>query len=194
METKLAWYLDEDVLLEGFVKDSVFYPKSPYICGFSSQEIDANLIDRELFFDLNKAFSVCGDVPVVKAERFNEIYDHQIVAINRSKMENQQDSIIYRDTDGGLHQICLDICAKNYRKKNHLSSGNCAGVRDVLNGYYAFYTSGITTRIVFAKKYVTRTASKDFRDYILLTGFRKERFEKFRNYLSETKYITYDLT
>ena len=62
---KTAWYLDEDVLLEGTVIKNRFYADRN-ICGFDIQEFDEDMIDKEIFFDLEKAISVCGEVPVIK--------------------------------------------------------------------------------------------------------------------------------
>ena len=65
MSKKKAWYLDEDILLEGFVLENKFYPNTR-LCGFDIQEFDENMIDREIFFDLQKAIAVCGNVLVVQ--------------------------------------------------------------------------------------------------------------------------------
>lgn len=62
---KTAWYLDEDVLLEGTVIKNRFYADRN-VCGFDIQEFDEDMIDKEIFFDLEKAISVCGEVPVIK--------------------------------------------------------------------------------------------------------------------------------
>ncbi len=62
---KIAWYLDEDVLLEGTVKRNTFYPNADK-CGFHAQDFDKDMIDKEIFFDLDEAISVCGDVPIIE--------------------------------------------------------------------------------------------------------------------------------
>ena len=64
MNKRKAWYLDEDILLEGFVLENEFYPNTK-LCGFDIQGFDEDMIDRDLFFDLQKAIAVCGDIPVV---------------------------------------------------------------------------------------------------------------------------------
>ncbi|MBQ2827898.1 MAG: hypothetical protein IJF20_01515 [Clostridia bacterium] len=64
MNEKVAWYLDEDVLLKGKVYKNRFYPDTNK-CGFSIQEFDSDMIDKEIFFDLEKAVSVCGDIPII---------------------------------------------------------------------------------------------------------------------------------
>lgn len=61
----VAWYLDEDVLLEGIVVEDRFYPDTT-LCGFRIQEFDADMVGKKIFFDLNQAISVCGEVPIVK--------------------------------------------------------------------------------------------------------------------------------
>ena len=53
------------MLLEGTVIKNSFYADRN-CCGFDIQEFDEDMIDREIFFDLKKAVSVCGDIPVVK--------------------------------------------------------------------------------------------------------------------------------
>jgi len=60
-----AWYLDEEVLLEGTVIKNRFYADRN-VCGFDIQEFDEDMIDKEVFFDLEKAISVCGEVPIIK--------------------------------------------------------------------------------------------------------------------------------
>ena len=62
---KSAWYLDEDVLLEGTVIKNRFYADRN-LCGFDIQEFDEDMINKEIFFDLEKAISVCGEVPIIK--------------------------------------------------------------------------------------------------------------------------------
>ncbi|MBR0446605.1 MAG: hypothetical protein IIX23_04845 [Oscillospiraceae bacterium] len=63
--SKTAWYLDDDVLLEGTVIKNRFYADRN-ICGFDIQEFDEDMIEKEIFFDLEKAISVCGEVPIIK--------------------------------------------------------------------------------------------------------------------------------
>ena len=65
---KKAWYLDEDVLLEGTLEGEWFYPHSMYACGFSAQKIGRDDMGKTLFFDVNSAFAVCGEVPVIDKE------------------------------------------------------------------------------------------------------------------------------
>jgi len=65
-DKKTAWYLDEDILLEGTVIKNKFYADRN-ICGFDIQEFDINMIDKEIFFDLEKAISVCGELSIIKA-------------------------------------------------------------------------------------------------------------------------------
>lgn len=65
MNIKKAWYLDDGILLEGSVLGNKFYPDSK-LCGFDFQEFDDNMINKEIFYDLEKAVFVCGNVPVIK--------------------------------------------------------------------------------------------------------------------------------
>lgn len=67
-QTKTAWYLDEDVLLEGTVTKNRFYTDRT-VCGFDVQEFDADMVNKQIFFDLPTALSVCGGRPIIKANR-----------------------------------------------------------------------------------------------------------------------------
>lgn len=58
-----AWLLDEDYLLEGEIKENIFYPNADVKW---VQEVYDELIDKHLFYDLEKAKSIVGDVPVIK--------------------------------------------------------------------------------------------------------------------------------
>ena len=62
---QVAWYLDEDILLEGTVIENRFFADQN-ICGFDIQEFDEDMIDKEIFFNLEKAISICGNIPVIK--------------------------------------------------------------------------------------------------------------------------------
>ena len=62
---QFAWYLDEDILLEGTVIETRFFADQN-ICGFDIQEFDEDMIDKEIFFNLEKAISICGNIPVIK--------------------------------------------------------------------------------------------------------------------------------
>lgn len=61
-----AWYLDEDVLLEGYTDKRGFHPNKNIQCGFGTQGFNKKMINKEIFYNLNLAFIVCGDVDVVK--------------------------------------------------------------------------------------------------------------------------------
>ncbi len=67
-EKKTAWLLDEDVLLEGKVSRNCFFSNTK-LCGFGLQYFDKEDIDSILFFDLQKAIDVCGDIPVIKDDK-----------------------------------------------------------------------------------------------------------------------------
>lgn len=191
--SRIAWYLDEDVLLEGTVIHNRFYPDTDK-CGFHVQAFDADMVDTEIFFDLDKARSVCGDIPVIRKEEYVVIFDHQIVAVNRRRADNEENSIVYKDADGSGHVISLERCARNYKIENPDRSANCVGERNIEKRCFVFYTSGIKTKIIFQKKYVWQTRSGDVRKYKLLTGERTDRFHQFQTYLNETRYVTLDLS
>jgi hypothetical protein len=116
------------------------------------------------------------------------IYDHQIFHVNRSKTENEGDSLIYKDKNGVLHQIDFEICAKNYPDANRSTGGRCIGERNIEQGYFLLYTSGIQTKIVFKRFFVFPIQN------CLLFGDRLTRFLKLQNLISESKYTTFDLT
>lgn len=57
-----AWYLDEDVLLEGYTDDMTFYPRQPNKCGFDAQRYTKKDINMTVFHNLDKAVLVCSQV------------------------------------------------------------------------------------------------------------------------------------
>ena len=77
--------------------------------------------------------------------------DTSVIAVNRGKRGNESSSIVYRDANGKLHSIDFETCAVNYMAEHANSSGNCIGDRKIGEYYFAFYTSGIKTKIVFEK-------------------------------------------
>ncbi len=117
------------------------------------------------------------------------ISDTAIFAVNGGKKENESSSIVYRDVNGKLHTIDFEICAENFKMEHKNASKNCIGERKGDGYYFIFYTSGIKTKVVFEKAYV----SNIFR-YHFLTGARALRFRTLHNLISETRYITYDLS
>lgn len=60
-----AWYLDEDVLLEGYTDKHGFHPNSGIECGFGTQKFSKKDIGKVIFYNLGKAIKVCGYVEVV---------------------------------------------------------------------------------------------------------------------------------
>ena len=52
---QIAWYLDEDILLEGTVIGNLFLADRN-ICGFDIQEFDEDMIDKEIFLIWKKHF------------------------------------------------------------------------------------------------------------------------------------------
>lgn len=48
-----AWYLDEDVLLEGYVDKYGFHPNKNIQCGFSVQKIKKRDIGKRVFYNLD---------------------------------------------------------------------------------------------------------------------------------------------
>lgn len=117
------------------------------------------------------------------------IPDTAIIAVNRSKKENESSNIVYRDKHGRLHSIDFDVCAVNYKTEHESSSGNCIGERKADENYFVFYTSGIKTKVVFRNLYVS-----DIFCCHRLCGSRAKRFTALQNLIGETKYTTYDLS
>ena len=60
---RLAWLVDDDVLLEGFVERSVFTPNYKG-CGFSHQKIYQRDIGRIIFFSIEEALKT--GFPIIK--------------------------------------------------------------------------------------------------------------------------------
>lgn len=59
-----AWYLDDDVLIEGYVDKRGFHPNKEVQCGFELQKINRRMVGREIFYNINKALSTCNNVEV----------------------------------------------------------------------------------------------------------------------------------
>ncbi len=112
------------------------------------------------------------------------IYDHQIVAIHRSKTENEANSIIYKDVMD-LLEIDFETCARNFLNEYPMSVGRCIGERNIEEGYFLLYTSGMKTKIVFKERFFFGA---------LLHGTRRQRFLQLEKLIHQTKYTTYDLT
>ena len=74
---KKAWYLDEDVLLEGTLEGEWFYPHSMYACGFSAQKIWHDDVGKTIFFDVNSALAVCGEVPIIDKEAQQKLAEQE---------------------------------------------------------------------------------------------------------------------
>jgi hypothetical protein len=117
------------------------------------------------------------------------VADTKIFAVNGNKSENFADSILYYDEKGELHSIDLAVCAKNYQQEYKLDSTTCIGERDIVEGYFLLYTSGVKTKIVFKRRFVC-----NLRSFYLLGGSKKDRFLKLQSLLQQTKYTTRDMS
>ena len=114
--------------------------------------------------------------------------DTDLIAINRSKKDNESDAILYKDNKGNLHTIELEVCADN--DSSITGHGNSfVGERKIDEHSVVLYTSGILTKIVFRKFFVARPTH-----FISLSGTRDSRFLRFISLLDETKYRTRDLS
>lgn len=117
------------------------------------------------------------------------IYDSDIIAINIGIKEHESANVIYKDKRGIFHTIDFSSCSLNFKNQNNNSSEKCIGERNIVNGYFIFYTSGIKTKIVFKKKYVTNVFN-----YHVLTGSKNKRFHSLNNLINLAGFTTYDLT
>ena len=90
------------------------------------------------------------------------ISDTSIIAVNRGRKSNEASSIIYRDGNGELHTIDFETCANNYKAEHSNASQHCIGERKIDESYFLFYTSGIKTKIVFDKIYVSNLLRHHF--------------------------------
>lgn len=116
------------------------------------------------------------------------VSDTSIVAVNRDAKDNESSGIVYRN-NGELHTIDFETCANNYQAEHNGASRHCIGERKIDESYFIFYTSGIKTKIVFDKIYV----SNFFRHH-LFSGNKNIRFLSLQYYLNHTKYTTRDLS
>ena len=115
------------------------------------------------------------------------VSDTSIVAVNRGTKDNESSGIVYRD-NGELHTIDFETCANNYQSEHNGASRYCIGERKIDESYFILYTSGIKTKIVFDKMYVS-----NFFSHHLFSGNKNSRFLGLQNYLNQTKYTTRDL-
>ncbi len=117
------------------------------------------------------------------------IEDTAILAVNCGRQENEASHLVYRDKEGILHSVDFAVCAANFKAQHQSSSGNGIGERNMEAGYFVFYTSGIKTKVIFQKAYV----SKLFRHH-LLRGSKAARFMSLQTWIAKTKYTTYDIS
>ncbi len=117
------------------------------------------------------------------------IPDTAIDAFNVGKRDNEASSILFRDAKGRSHEIYFETCAMNYTAEHTNSSGKCVGERNISEGYFIFYTSGIKTKIIFKKRHV-----RDLFHSHILRGSRTDRFHALNNLIQKTLYTTYDLS
>lgn len=62
-----AWYLDEDVLIEGVTDKRGFHPNYGIECGFSNQCFSKKDIGKIIFYQLEEAFKICGKIEVISS-------------------------------------------------------------------------------------------------------------------------------
>lgn len=182
-KAKTAYYLDEDVFYQGTIIGNRFRPDSDR-GGFGFVEISDDIINTELFLDIETAFSVCGELPIIMGEM--QLYDHNIVFLNNC---GEDKSIICKDTNGLVHEIDLSSCATNFHVEHPTSSGKCVGERNAWLNYFIFYTSGIKIKLILKKKYVF-----GFNGGRCLKGNRHSRFSQLHNYIKNCGYTTYDIS
>lgn len=117
------------------------------------------------------------------------VLDTQIEHINKGEGENVENSLIYRDKDGRRHSINFEVCAENFAAEKNIPNKTCIGERDVTEGYFLLYTSGLKTKIVFKQKFVWNIVRRH-----LLSGEKYRRFLQLQKWINATKYTTYDLS
>lgn len=61
-----AWYLDENILLEGYTDKRGFHPNRDIQCGFGSQGFGVKSIGKEIFYSLDEAIKVCGEIEIAR--------------------------------------------------------------------------------------------------------------------------------
>ena len=116
------------------------------------------------------------------------VSDTSVVAVNRGAKDNESSGIVYR-YNGELHTIDFETCANNYQAEHNDASRYCIGERKIDEGYFIFYTSGIKTKIVFDKIYVSNLLRHHF-----LSGRNNFRFLGLQYYINQTRYTTLDLS
>jgi len=117
------------------------------------------------------------------------VLDSFIVAVNRGTRENETRNIIYRDSDGELQTIDFETCARNYKEEHSNASQYCIGERTIDESCFVFYTSGIKTKIIFDKMYISNLLHHHF-----LSGYKSHHFHQLQHYINQTKYTTFDLS
>ncbi len=120
---------------------------------------------------------------------FVVISDTCIIAVNHGTKSNEASSIVYRNKNGELHTIDFETCANNYKAEHSNSSQHCVGERKMDESFFVFYTSGIKTKIVFDKMYVSNL----FRRHLLF-GNKNSRFLSLHRLINKTQYTTFDLS
>ncbi len=118
------------------------------------------------------------------------IEDTSIVAINIGKKEHRSGNIIYKDKQGDFHTIDFASCSLNFNEQDKNSSGFCVGERNIIDGYFIFYTSGIKTKVLFQKGYVLSTIFT----HKPLTGTKNKRFHSLNVFINGSGFTTYDLS
>ena len=58
---KKTWILDEDILIEGYKDKYGFHPNPGIQCGWGLQKINKDMINKTIFYSLDKAFEVVGN-------------------------------------------------------------------------------------------------------------------------------------
>lgn len=60
-----AWYLDEDVLIEGYTDKRGFHPNYGVECGFGTQLFSKKDIGKVIFYNSEDAINKYGNIDVV---------------------------------------------------------------------------------------------------------------------------------
>ncbi len=118
------------------------------------------------------------------------IEDSAVFAIHIGTKEDKSGNIIYKDKKGDFHTIDFASCSLNYKEQHKNSSALCVGERDVADGSFIFYTSGIKTKLSFKKRYILSTVFAPR----ILKGAKNKRFHTLNALINRAGFTTYDLS
>lgn len=60
-----AYYIDEDIVIEGYKDKRGFHPNKNIECGFGTQKTTKRDIGKQLFFSLTDLRQLCGNLEII---------------------------------------------------------------------------------------------------------------------------------